>query len=95
VNPTLLAAKAEVPAAGQLPKVATFPCLPGTTPAQIAAGTPCGTAGGKNKTPNVLFGTYFSLDGVHPSATAHRVIADSLIAHVNAKYGTTIPFVGP
>ena len=45
--------------------------------------------------PNVLFGSYFSLDGVHPSAAAHRVIADSLISAVNQKYGTTIPFTGP
>jgi hypothetical protein len=45
--------------------------------------------------PNVLFGSFFSLDGVHPSAAAHRVVADSLIAAINKKYGTTIPFVGP
>jgi hypothetical protein len=45
--------------------------------------------------PNVLFGSFFSLDGVHPSAAAHRVVADSLIAAINNKYGTTIPFVGP
>ncbi len=45
--------------------------------------------------PNVLFGTFFTLDGVHPSAAAHRVVADSLISAINAKYGTTIPFVGP
>ena len=41
---------------------------------------------------NVTFGSYFSLDGVHPSALAHRVVADSLIAAVNRTYGTTIPF---
>ncbi|HEU4700362.1 MAG TPA: SGNH/GDSL hydrolase family protein [Gemmatimonadales bacterium] len=94
VNPVLVAAKAEIPAAGQQPKVATFPCLPGLTPAQVAAGTPCGPSGGLNKTPNVLFGTYFSLDGAHPSALAHRVIADSVIATINAKYATTIPLAG-
>jgi hypothetical protein len=44
---------------------------------------------------NVTFGALFSLDGVHPSGAAHRLIADSLIAGVNRKYGTTIPFVGP
>lgn len=43
----------------------------------------------------VLFGSYFTLDGVHPSAAAHRVIADSLISAVNRTYGTTIPFAGP
>lgn len=45
--------------------------------------------------PNVLFGSFFSLDGVHPSAAAHRVVADSIIATINRKYGTTLPFVGP
>jgi phospholipase/lecithinase/hemolysin len=45
--------------------------------------------------PNVLFGSFFSLDGVHPSAAAHRVIADTLISAINVKYATTIPFVGP
>lgn len=45
--------------------------------------------------PNVLFGSLFSLDGVHPSAAAHRIVADSLIAVVNRTYGTTIPFAGP
>jgi lysophospholipase L1-like esterase len=34
------------------------------------------------------FGQYFSLDGVHPSALAHTVIANDLIAAINAKYGT-------
>jgi len=84
LNPPLLAYKATVPAAGQQPLITTFPCLPGG---------PCG--GTTNATPNVLFGTYFSLDGVHPSGAAHRVIADSLISAVNRKYGTTIPFAGP
>ena len=45
--------------------------------------------------PNVLFGSYFTLDGVHPSAAFHRIFADSIISAVNRKYGTTIPFVGP
>lgn len=65
VNPTLLAARAETPGAGQQPKIATFPCLPGG---------PCG--GTTNASPNVLFGSYFTLDGVHPSAAAHQVLAD-------------------
>jgi len=84
LNPALLAAKAAPPAAGQPPLIAAFPCLPGG---------PCG--GTTNTTPNVLFGTYVSLDGVHPSAAAQRVIADSLISAVNQKYGTAIPFAGP
>jgi hypothetical protein len=45
--------------------------------------------------PNVLFGSYFTLDGVHPSAAFHRIFADSIISAVNRQYGTTIPFVGP
>lgn len=84
VNPTLLAAKAEPITLGQFPKIAAFPCLPGG---------PCG--GAVTPPPNVLFGTYFTLDGVHPSAAAHRVIADSVISAVNRTYGTTIPFAGP
>ena len=36
------------------------------------------------------FGQFFSLDGVHPSAAAHILIADSLVAVINAKYGTTL-----
>ena len=45
--------------------------------------------------PNVLFGSYFSLDGVHPSAAFHRIFTDSIISAVNKTYGTTIPFIGP
>jgi GDSL-like lipase/acylhydrolase family protein len=84
LNPALGAAKAEAPVAGQLPKIAAFPCLPGG---------PCG--GTTNATANILFGTYYSLDGVHPSGAAHRVLADLVIAAVNQTYGTTIPAVGP
>jgi lysophospholipase L1-like esterase len=36
------------------------------------------------------FGQYFSLDGVHPSALAHKVIANDLIGVINAKYGTSL-----
>lgn len=39
----------------------------------------------------VTFGTLFSLDGVHPSGLAHRLIADSVAATINATYGTTLP----
>ena len=37
------------------------------------------------------FGRAFSLDAVHPSASAHRLIADTLRLIINAKYGTAIP----
>jgi lysophospholipase L1-like esterase len=36
------------------------------------------------------FGQYFSLDGVHPSAAAHILIANDLITVINAKYGTSL-----
>jgi len=39
----------------------------------------------------VTFGTWFSLDGVHPSTVAHQMIADSLISTVNQFFGTSIP----
>ena len=39
----------------------------------------------------VTFGTLFTLDGVHPSAAAHRLVADSLAAAINATFSTTIP----
>lgn len=37
------------------------------------------------------FGRAFSLDGVHPSAATHRIIADTLRRLINATYGTAIP----
>ena len=40
--------------------------------------------------PTAAFGDYFSLDGVHPSATAHIAIVNIIIDAVNAKYGTNI-----
>lgn len=57
-------------------KVAPFPSLPGSP---------------GNSTVNVLFGSMFTLDGVHPSAAAHKIIADSVVATINAKYGSTVP----
>ena len=36
------------------------------------------------------FGTYVSLDGVHPSALAHKLVANALIDIINTKYGTTL-----
>ncbi len=84
VNTPLQAYRNAAPVAGQPPLITIFPCLPGG---------PCG--GTTDATPNVVFGTYFTLDGVHPSAAAHRVIADSLISAVNTTYGTKIPFAGP
>ena len=36
------------------------------------------------------FGSLISLDGVHPAAPAHRLIANAIIDATNAKYGTTL-----
>lgn len=36
------------------------------------------------------FGTAFSLDGVHPSTSGQKIIANSLITAINSKYGTTL-----
>lgn len=40
---------------------------------------------------NIDFGPFFSLDGVHPSTLAHRVVADSIASLINQKYSTTLP----
>lgn len=39
---------------------------------------------------SATFGTFVSLDGIHPTAAAHKVIANDLIALINTKYGTTM-----
>jgi hypothetical protein len=36
------------------------------------------------------FGRAFSLDAVHPSASTHKLIANALIAVINAKYSTSL-----
>jgi len=36
------------------------------------------------------FGNYFSRDGVHPTALAHKLVANALIGAINAKYGTSL-----
>jgi hypothetical protein len=41
--------------------------------------------------PTQPFGTYFSLDGAHPSGAAHVLIANALADAINKKYGTTLP----
>jgi lysophospholipase L1-like esterase len=37
------------------------------------------------------FGTGMSLDGVHPGAAVHLLIANDMIAAINAKYGSKLP----
>lgn len=44
---------------------------------------------------SVDFGPLFSLDGVHPSAEAHRIVADLLAAEVNQTFGSSIPVPVP
>lgn len=39
------------------------------------------------------FGTFFSFDGVHPTAAAHRLIAQTLVPLINGAYGTAIPTI--
>lgn len=39
------------------------------------------------------FGTFFSFDGVHPSAAAHKLIAQTLVPVINTAYGTAIPLI--
>lgn len=36
------------------------------------------------------FGSFITLDGIHPSAAAHQLIAGALIAKIDSTYGTTI-----
>jgi lysophospholipase L1-like esterase len=39
------------------------------------------------------FGTAFSCDGVHPSASTHKLIANKLREAVNTTYGTAVPAI--
>lgn len=51
----------------------------GAVRALPAFGQPCSTN---------PFGTAFSCDGLHPSATTHKLIANKVLQAINAKYGT-------
>jgi hypothetical protein len=42
---------------------------------------------------NTPFGTALSRDGIHPSTSTHRLVANALIQAINAKYGTDIAAV--
>lgn len=39
------------------------------------------------------FGTALSRDGIHPSTSTHRLVAQALQAAINARYGTAIPAI--
>lgn len=55
-----------------------FPAFPGTvTDPSLSVTAP--------------FGTALSRDGIHPSAAAHRMVANALIQAINATYGSSIP----
>ena len=41
--------------------------------------------------PDTAFGTYVSLDGIHPTLKAHTLIVNLMIDSVNARYGSSIP----
>lgn len=41
--------------------------------------------------PTRAFGDFISLDGIHPSAAAHVLLANLMIQTINAQYNTTIP----
>jgi lysophospholipase L1-like esterase len=70
-------AGATTPAQLQTALVTTCPVPPTGATAPFAA-------------PN-FFGSLMSLDGVHPSTEAHRILAGRFAAAINAKYGTTLP----
>jgi len=39
------------------------------------------------------FGAFLSLDGVHPSATSHKLLANALIGVINTQYGSHLPAI--
>ena len=39
------------------------------------------------------FGAFFSLDGVHPTAVSHKLVANALITVINTQYGSHIPAI--
>ena len=39
------------------------------------------------------FGAFFSLDGVHPTAASHKLVANALIGVINAQYGSHLPAI--
>ncbi|WP_400192555.1 SGNH/GDSL hydrolase family protein [Hymenobacter sp. B81] len=48
---------------------------------------------GVRNTANFVTGNLFSLDGVHPTPRGYAVIANEMIRVINAKYGSSVPFV--
>ncbi|MEE8116719.1 MAG: hypothetical protein V3T28_06400 [Gemmatimonadales bacterium] len=54
-----------------------FPAFPGTASSDATLNTP--------------FGSALSLDGIHPSASTHRLVAGALIAASNQAFEKSIP----
>ncbi|HEY7878935.1 MAG TPA: hypothetical protein VIC55_11940, partial [Gemmatimonadaceae bacterium] len=44
--------------------------------------------------PTKAFGNYISLDGIHPAAAAHALLANLIINAVNTTYSTHVPTIG-
>jgi lysophospholipase L1-like esterase len=44
-----------------------------------------------NPPQSITFGPIFSLDGIHPSTTGQRILADSIASVINQTYGTNLP----
>jgi len=65
-------------------QVRPFPILP----TKVPGGPP---VPGDSAAATRPFGRAFSRDGVHPSASTHRRIADTLRVLINSDYGTAIP----
>jgi hypothetical protein len=63
---------------------------PNTLFASVAASIPAFPTTSGAAAVTAPFGTYFSRDGVHPTALAHKLVADSLASKINAKYGTNL-----
>jgi lysophospholipase L1-like esterase len=70
------------PALASLRTSGAIPAFPDVSTALVPPGTAPGPVG---------FGPIFSQDGVHPSSAAHRLIADSVAATLNAAFGTALP----
>ena len=41
-------------------------------------------------TPTTLFGTLFSLDGIHPTKAGYKILAQTFATAINAKYGSAL-----
>jgi hypothetical protein len=63
---------------GALP-AGSIPTFPNIPPVAASVATP--------------FGTIFSLDGIHPTGAAHKLVANALRVAINTKYGTAIPTI--